>query len=244
MDRAAYAAFMGLALATALVVRRWFVPKPAEYVALPPWKRAGIGAAAFLGGVLGAKLPFVLAGEEGLFSGTAWLADGKTVVAGFGLGYLAVELAKAAMRVRVKTGDTFALPLACAMAVGRWGCFFNGCCYGTHSELPWAVRFGDVSRHPTQLYEVAFHAAMAAALVWLARRDLLRRQRLKLYLIGYAAFRFLVEFIRPEPAWWLGLSVYQWAALALIPPLAWQWRLDARAAPAAAASATSAGCRA
>lgn len=229
MDRAAYAAFMGLALATALLVRRFFVRQPPELAALPRWKRAGIALSAFVGGVLGAKLPFVLTGEEGLWSGTAWFSDGKTVVAGFGFGYLAVELAKLAMRLRAKTGDTFALPLACAMAVGRWGCFFNSCCYGTPSNLPWAMSFavGGSMRHPTQLYEVLFHASMAAVLVWVARRGLLERQRLKLYLIAYCAFRFLVEFARPEPTWWLGLSVYQWAAVAMVPPLLWQWRVDA-----------------
>ena len=226
MNRAAYAIFMALALVTALVVRR-LIPKPSPYAELPAWKRAAIGAAAFAGGVLGAKLPFVLTGEEGLFTGVAWLSDGKTIVAGFGIGYLAVEIVKLAVGVRAKTGDTFALPLACAMAVGRWGCFFNGCCYGTPTDLPWAVNFAGAARHPTQLYEVLFHAAMAAGLFQLLRRRLMPRQHLKLYLLGYCVFRFAVEFIRPEPAWWLGLSVYQWAAAALAIPLAIQWIADA-----------------
>jgi len=233
MDRAAYAAFMALALVTALVVRR-FIPKPAAYTELPAWQRAVIGAAAFVGGVLGAKLPFVLTGEEGLFTGTAWLSDGKTIVAGFGGGYLAVEIAKLAIGARAKTGDTFALPLACAMAVGRWGCFFNGCCYGTPTDLPWAVTFAGAARHPTQLYEVLFHAAVAATLFALLRRRLLPRQHLKLYLLAYCAFRFAVEFVRPEPTWAMGLSVYQWAALALALPLAVQWFFDARSAGARA----------
>lgn len=226
--RAAYGLFMGLALATAVAARP-FIRKPESLATLPWWKRTALAVAAFTGGVLGAKLPFVLAGEESWFSGAAWITDGKTIVAGMGAAYLAVELAKLGLGIRAKTGDTFALPLALAMSVGRWGCFFAGCCYGVETSLPWGIDFGDhVRRHPTQLYEVAFHLSMAAVLFGLMRRGGLRLQRLKLYMIAYAGFRFLVEFIRPEPPWWLGLSVYQWACAALILPLSAQWIADRR----------------
>ena len=65
----------------------------------------------------------------------ATTADGKTILCGIVGGYFGVEVAKWTLDVRVKTGDTFALPLALAMAVGRWGCFFNGCCYGVVTTL-------------------------------------------------------------------------------------------------------------
>ena len=74
--------------------------------------------------------------------------------------------------MRVKTGDTFAVPLALALAVGRWGCFFNGCCYGVETTLPWGVWFRSRRRraprlmkcHPTQIYESLFHFTMAVVL--------------------------------------------------------------------------------
>ena len=123
-------------------------------------------------------LPFVL-GAAGAPGPAAWLSDGKTIVAGLAGAYLAVEWAKRVLGVRVKTGDTFALPLALALAVGRWGCFFNGCCYGVETGLPWGVNFGDgVRRHPTQIYESLFHFGMALILIEIARRDVLRYQRL------------------------------------------------------------------
>jgi prolipoprotein diacylglyceryltransferase len=218
-----YAVFMSAALVVALAAR-YFVPKPPEFVQLPWWKRAVIGAAAFVGGVLGAKIPFVLVGEESWFTGAAWLTDGKTIVTGMIGAYLLVELAKLGLGVRVRTGDTFALPLALAMSVGRWGCFFAGCCAGVVTDLPWGMDFGDhVRRHPTQLYEIVFHLSMAAVLWIVMRRNFLVHQRLKLYLIGYGVFRFLVEFLRPEPSWWLGLSVYQWASIMLVVPMCIQW---------------------
>src|SRR5919204_429820 len=81
----------------------------------------------------------------------------------------------AALAIRVKTGDTFALPLALALALGRWGCFCNGCCFGKPTDLPWGVDFGDGVRcHPTQIYESLFHALMALVLLELMRRGLFR----------------------------------------------------------------------
>jgi phosphatidylglycerol:prolipoprotein diacylglycerol transferase len=37
--------------------------------------------------------------------------------------------------------DILAIGLMSALALGRIGCFLNGCCYGKPTNLPWAVRF-------------------------------------------------------------------------------------------------------
>jgi phosphatidylglycerol:prolipoprotein diacylglycerol transferase len=37
--------------------------------------------------------------------------------------------------------DILAIGLMAALAVGRIGCFLNGCCFGKPTDLPWAVRF-------------------------------------------------------------------------------------------------------
>ena len=190
-------------------------------------QRLGIGLGAFCGAMIGAKLPFVLADWEGLGSGAAWFGNGKTIVFGLVGGYIGVELAKWSMEIRTKTGDSFAVPVAAAVAVGRLACFVGGCCYGIPTSLPWAVDFGDgVPRHPTQLYEFAFHATAAGVLFTLQQRQLLRYQLIKLYIIAYLAFRFATEFIRPEQVLWVGLTGYQLASLALIPPFILLWVQD------------------
>jgi phosphatidylglycerol:prolipoprotein diacylglycerol transferase len=38
-------------------------------------------------------------------------------------------------------GDLMAPSIVLGMAIGRIGCFFNGCCFGGACELPWAVQF-------------------------------------------------------------------------------------------------------
>jgi phosphatidylglycerol:prolipoprotein diacylglycerol transferase len=231
-----YTLFMLLALVVFVVVR-YLQPKTPGMAALLWWQRLALALAAFVGGVLGAKASFALAETNNWFSlddwKGAWFKDGKTITTGLIGAYLSVEITKLALGVRVKTGDSFALPIAAAMAVGRWGCFFNGCCYGTPTDLPWGVPFrqldGQIIRcHPTQIYESLFHLTMAGVLCVLIYKDWLRYQRLKFYLISYGVYRFFTEFIRPEPEWWLGLTFYQWAAVALVAGLAAQWAWDQR----------------
>ncbi len=226
--RQIYAAFMIAAVAVFLVTRQ-FMPRTGGLSKLPLMERVALGLSAFVGGTIGARLPFIVQqGWEGL-SVQNWLGDGKTITTALVGAYIGVEVMKLALGLRVKTGDDFAIPMALAMAVGRWGCFFNGCCFGTPTSLPWGVDFGDgLRRHPTQIYESLFHASMAVVLIVIMRRGWLPRQRLKFYLICYFAFRFATEFIRPEPPVWLNLTFYQWVAIFASAALAVQWWWDDR----------------
>jgi phosphatidylglycerol---prolipoprotein diacylglyceryl transferase len=219
----AYPTLMGASLVTGVVVSR----RTQQPLGLNKGERLAIGLAAFCGGMLGAKLPFVLLNWEGFLSGTAWFDSGKTLVLGLVGGYFGVEAAKWALHIQVKTGDSFAAPVAAAIAVGRLACFSAGCCHGTVTALPWGVDFGDgVRRHPTQLYEFGFHVGCAVILTKLQSQGLFRGQLIKLYILAYLIYRFATEYIRPEPKLWLDLSVYQWAALWFAPVFALLWLRD------------------
>lgn len=192
-------------------------------------QRFAVCLGAFCGGMLGSKLPFALADPQGAWCVQAWISDGKTVLFGLVGGYVGVEIAKAIIGLKTKTGDSFAIPVAVAIAIGRLGCFFGGCCYGVQTSLPWGVDFGDgLLRHPTQLYETVFHLSAALALWGLERENLFPTQRFKLYLLAYCTYRFLTEFMRPEVKLAWGLTGYQWAALVLIPAVLWLWWRDSR----------------
>lgn len=218
-----YALIMLTAIVTAVVLQRRSPVK----LPLTRWQRAGIALGAFCGAMLGAKLPFLLADWDGLMSGRAWFDNGKTIMFGMVGGYFGVELAKVLLDVHIKTGDSFAVPVAVAIGIGRIACFQAGCCFGTETSLPWGVNFGDgLRRHPTQLYETAFHFAAAAVLAILQRRGLFRGQLIKFYFLGYFVYRFATEFIRPEARLWLNLTGYQWAALAFIPLFVALWIHD------------------
>src|SRR3990172_7169407 len=121
------------AVVTGIVLFR-LTQKP---LGLSGWEKFGTGLGAFCGGVIGAKLPFLLADWQGFLDGTGWLDNGKTILSGLVGGYLGVQAAEWTMGIRARMCDSFAVPLAGAVAVGRLACFSAGCCYGTVTSLPW-----------------------------------------------------------------------------------------------------------
>ncbi len=223
-------ALFPLIMLTALITGIALSQRRQAKLPLTVMQRSAIAIGAFCGGMLGSKLPFALADPRGAFCAQAWIGDGKTILFGLAGGYVGVEIAKAIVGVRTKTGDSFAIPVAVSIGIGRLGCFVGRCCYGQPTTLPWGVDFGDgVLRHPTQVYETAFHLLMAATLYGFERRGWFPRQRLKLYLLAYCGYRFITEFIRPEVQLTGGLTGYQWASLAFVPIIVALWWQDREA---------------
>lgn len=186
--------------------------------AIPETTRITVIAGAAVGAALGAKLLHAAVDPAATLASLGdprLLLGGKTVVGGLLGGLAGVELVKKAVGESRSTGDLFVLPLCLAMAIGRVGCFLGGLADRTHgvaTSLPWGVDFGDgVPRHPTQLYEIAVLGAIA---VWASRRTPVRSGDLfKGFLLAYLAWRFAIEFLKPEPRLYLGLSAIQVAAL-------------------------------
>ncbi len=116
------------------------------------------------------------------------------------------------------------------IAIGRWGCFFNGCCYGKPTDLPWGVvyppgsephlHFGDVPVHPSQIYESIGDAILFLLYLFLLKRIGTRKPGVvgALALIFTPMVRFLVDFTRTyEPnAYVLGFTFNQWIAIGLM----------------------------
>lgn len=195
-----------------------------------------VGAAAF-GGLVGSRLLALLEDPSHigrLSQDPVALLSGKTIVGGLIGGLIAVEWVKRSLGVAVATGDLFTLPLVIGLAIGRIGCFLSGLEDGSHgiaTRLPWGVDFGDgVVRHPTQLYEIAFLAALGVVLArWPARLATVG-DRFKLFLIAYLTFRLVVDAIKPASRV-AGLSSIQWACLAVIAYYApHAWRLTSEVA--------------
>ena len=75
-----------------------------------------------------------------------------------------------------KWGDFFAPILAFGYGFGRIGCLMNGCCYGKHCDLPWAIEFVGNGlptglRHPTQIYATAWEwLVVLPLLLWVIPR--------------------------------------------------------------------------
>lgn len=117
-----------------------------------------------------------------------------------------------------ETMDTLVAPLALGQAIGRLGCFFAGCCYGTACDLPWAVTFTDPAAqrfsetplhlplHPVQLYSSALNFTVLAVLLWLHARRKVKGSVFGAYFVLEGLARILVEAWRNDPdrGTWLG----------------------------------------
>lgn len=102
--------------------------------------------------------------------------------------------------------DLTAPYIALGQAIGRIGCFFNGCCYGKHAA--WGIYFpvhGD-TLHPSQLYCSAFLFAIFFILKAYQKKAAVSGRVLMLYFMLAATERFIVEFFRADHT----LSVFGW----------------------------------
>ncbi len=184
--------------------------------------RWSIVAAAIAGAALGSKILYWFEDPVATWQHLGdpiFLLQGKTIVGALAGGLIAVEATKKALGIREATGDLFAVPLAVGMAIGRVGCFLTGLSdhtYGVATALPWGVDFGDgVPRHPTQVYEAIFLVCLAVALSRVGRRPHVNGDAFKLFMVGYLAFRFLVDFLKPATSLG-GLSAIQWTAVIVL----------------------------
>jgi phosphatidylglycerol:prolipoprotein diacylglycerol transferase len=111
------------------------------------------------------------------------------------------------------------------LAIGRIGCFLNGCCYGKVTDLPWGVEFPEAyppgtQRHPTQIYE----SLLDLAVFYILHKVIEKRKKFHgetfCYFIGlYSLVRFIVEFFREtfssiSPV--MGMTVAQLTSIGLI----------------------------
>jgi phosphatidylglycerol:prolipoprotein diacylglycerol transferase len=194
-------------------------------------QRSGLPASALDGaltglvaGLIGAKLLYVFEhlGQEGFFDllldrgGLSWFGG---LFAGVGSALLLFRIRKLPI-VPILSAVTPAL--AIGHLFGRIGCFLVGDDYGRPSDLPWAVAFPrgvppTTDRvHPTQIYEALFLAVLAWLLIRWRRSGVADRVVLGRYLFLAGGVRFLIEFVRVNPAVALGLTVAQWGTLVLI----------------------------
>jgi len=183
-----------------------------------------LGLWVFIGGLAGAR-GFYVAQYWGTRVTSFWeifeIWKGGIVLYGSILGGTAAFLLYRAIRpfpIRPML-DAIAPALAFGIAIGRIGCFLNGCCWGDTCDLPWAVSFprdsppwqAEVARglilpnaaqtlwlHPTQLYSTVdglILFVLLGAFYPLRRRD---GEVMGLLMLTYPMTRFLVEHLRND----------------------------------------------
>ena len=178
-------------------------------------------ALTLIGAVLGSKL-VVLTGDRfwPVVPLTGWndiLFSGRSLVGGLIFGFLTAEVAKPLLGYTRPPNDRFAAVIPFSVAVGRIGCFLQGCCLGLpHDGLLSVADRNGVERYPATLIEAAFHLSIGIVFVFIVRRRLLYGRVFAVYLMAYGVFRFATEFIRETPRTSAGLSVYQFWCVVMI----------------------------
>lgn len=161
-----------------------------------------------------------------------WLYGNRSILSGLLGAYLGAHFGKRISGYHVRTGALFAPAVAAGMAIGRVGCLLTEL-PGTPTGAGWGIRLNaeqagrlgtqpGVGLHPSFVYEIAFHL-LALVLIWRWRDRLIEPAALfTAYLLGYAVFRFLVEFVRGNDVVWLGFTRPQLFLAITLPLLFWR----------------------
>ena len=219
----------GLLLVLGFAAATWLARRDAHR--LPPARRAiaagqipDFAATALLAGIVGGRLLYVVVQWPDFAAAPRLIPaiwrGGLIWYGGLAGGLLASWAYLRARRLRfLPVMDQFIPFGVLGHAIGRIGCFLNGCCYGRPTDAWYGVWFpgqpGPVV--PTQLLEAA--GLVALFFVLRAARSAFRApgQVFGLYLASYGALRFVIELLRGDQARWHGLTLPQLVSLALLP---------------------------
>ncbi len=217
----------GLILAAAFVAALWVALRQARRAGVDKNTMTDLWIACLLSGVVGAKLLLYVL-DWHYYLSNPWAILTTLRSAGVFYGGLAAAIVVCLVIVRRRgldawlIADIMAPAIAIGQAIGRWGCFAAGCCWGKECDLPWAVTFTDpraerytgvplgTPLHPTQLYLSGADLVLFLILLGASARKKFRGQVFILYLILYSVLRGSLEFFRGDPRGeMLGLSTSQ-----------------------------------
>ena len=231
--------FLAALHAMTRLARRGFVP------GLPEEGVSQLVICAMAGGAAGARFAYVCEHWSVEFAGRPFVEvfrfdkGGLMFYGGLFGAIVVIALFSRAKKVSlIRVLDLCAAVLPLGHAFGRVGCFLNGCCFGrvcesalsvtypAHSPAWWEqVGEGLIGRGapeslpvlPSQLIEAVANLVLFAALFALARRKPSKGFLSGVYLICYAAIRFITETLRSDPRMMVGpLTISQFLSLCLL----------------------------
>lgn len=209
----------GLAMAVAFVAGiLWMLHMARRHGLLPPDRVADLALFVLLGGVIFARVIFVLLNLKFYRQEPDRLLEigrGLSFHGGVLGGILGILLFCRLYRVSfLPLADAIAPALALGYSIVRIGCFFNGCCYGCPTDLPWAIRFPlDPSNltnltppsHPTQIYDLLLNLGVFALLWYRSLRPRRPGQIMALWFVLYSITRIVTDYFRQGAT-----AVYVW----------------------------------
>jgi phosphatidylglycerol:prolipoprotein diacylglycerol transferase len=205
----------GLMIAIAFLVCIFLARKEARHYNLDPDKIYDLSFFVLVSGIIGGRilyvilnLPYYLENPQEIImlhhGGLVWFgAFGFALIGGI------IFLKKNSLPI-FKTLDFLAPYIALGHAIGRIGCFLNGCCYG--SPARWGIYFPIHQEKliPTQLFESVFLVILFFILINFRKNNHKTGLTFSLYVASYSLWRFAIEFLRADSAReFLGLTIFQ-----------------------------------
>jgi phosphatidylglycerol---prolipoprotein diacylglyceryl transferase len=237
----------GLMAAIGLLLAFWLVRVRCRQAGEDPEKLLDILFYSMIGALIGARLLYVIRNYDAEFAGDFWrifkINQGGIVFQGGFIGAMIVAFFLCRKRNVdfIKSLDIIAPALALGHAMGRVGCFLNGCCYGglctvgpsvrfPKNSLPYAhhakvhaqelVELGhgilpdfSLPVHPTQIYSFIANLFICLLLIVLTKKIMTKGRLFSLYLAVYGLWRLSIEFLRDDQDRHFGLSVAQYIAI-------------------------------
>jgi len=222
----------GIILALSFFLALWLSAREAKRSGLDPALIHDFAFYALLGGIVGARIYYVVFSNPAYFVQKPWeivaVWHGGIGIIGALLGGFLTALwyCRKKQLSFWRFADTLAPGVALGQAAGVIACLLNGDSYGKPADVAWAITYTDpralaplnIPLHPVEIYEMAAYL-LVFLLVWQTRgKTKTPGFAFLTYVAGYGAARFAVEFFRGNPAifaWGIPAAQVFGAALAL-----------------------------
>ena len=204
----------GVIVALSFLLGLWLSTSEAKRKGLDPGLIQDFALYALLGGIVGARLYYVVFSNPAYFLQKPWeivaVWHGGIGIIGalLGGGLTALWYCRRKKLSFWRVADTLAPGVALGQAAGVFACLLNGDSYGKPADLAWAITYSDpramaplnIPLHPVEIYEMAAYL-LVFLVVWQTRGKY-RTDGFALltYLAAYGVARFSVEFFRGNPA--------------------------------------------
>lgn len=195
-----------------------------------------MAAMAALGGIVGAKLLYILVSIDQIDWSriteakylSAIMSGGFVFYGGLIGGLLTLILCKKWLKIQISEYIKYCMPcLPLVHGIGRIGCSLAGCCYGAPYEGACAITYHDslvapngVSLFPVQAVEACANIIIAIILtIYIIKNKTGKLYSLPLYLLLYAPVRFILEYFRydyDERGFMGAFSTSQWISIGLV----------------------------
>ncbi len=158
----------------------------------------------FISSFIGAKVFFLWFSSgpklyQYLYANYFWLGGGFVFYGGLIFGLIYYFTYSLLLKKFDFSNSHLLLPgLIFGHAIGRVGCLLTGCCFGSLTDVPWAVSMSGELRHPVQAYEAILLfiiGVIILKMINLKKKNLLI---ISTYLISYSIVRFLLEYLRGD----------------------------------------------